>query len=303
MLAAMKQLIVNADDYGAAAGVNAGIIEAFRQGILTSTTVMAAGGALADGLARLRETPALDVGCHLVLVDGTVAAPPGTVRSLCDMDGRLPATLSALMLRLAIGQFRQQEIVSEFRAQIERLLQAGLALSHLDSHKHTHAHPRVLDAVVQVAEEFKIPYIRKPYEHLSWAGCRRLAATAASPRACYQGMIKTSLMNCLQRRFNRRLAASTVRCADHFHGLVVTGLLSPALIPDVIALARPGVNELMCHPGRLDADLHTLRTRLKHEREGELEALLSTGARDALKAHDIRLTSYRALADIRAPSP
>ena len=299
----MKQLIVNADDYGAAAGVNAGIIEAFQQGILTSATVMAAGGALADGLARLAEAPALDVGCHLVLVDGTVAAPAATVRSLCDTDGRLPATLSELMWRLTIGQLQHQEIVSEFRAQIECLLQAGLSLSHLDSHKHTHAHPRVLDAAVQVAEEFKIPYIRKPYEHLSWAGCRRLAAKAGSPRTCYKGMIKTSLMNCFQRRFNLRLAASTIRCADHFHGLAFTGLLSPALIPEVIALARPGVNELMCHPGRLDAELRTLRTRLRHEREGELAALLSTGARDALQAHDIRLTSYRALADNRAPSP
>lgn len=297
MLPAMRQLIVNADDYGAAAGVNAGIVEAFQQGILTSTTVMATGDALDDGLARLRDAPALDTGCHLTLVDGRAASPPAAVRSLCDADGRFPATLAGLLPRLVAGALRQQEIVIEFRAQVERLLRAGLVLSHLDSHKHTHAHPRVLDAVLRVAEEFKIPYIRKPYENLSWTECRRLAARASHPRVIYKGWLSARLMNCFQSNFDRRLAASPIRCPDHFLGFSVTGQLRPALITAVIAAARPGVNELMCHPGRLDAELGALPTRLKHERECELGALISPDARDALGAHDIRLTSYRALGE------
>ena len=115
MLPAMRQLIVNADDYGAAAGVNAGIVEAFQQGILTSTTVMATGDALDDGLARLRDVPALDTGCHLVLVDGRTAAPAAAVRSLCDADGRFPATLAGLLPRLTAGGLRQQSACGDRR--------------------------------------------------------------------------------------------------------------------------------------------------------------------------------------------
>lgn len=158
-----KRLIVNADDYGMAVGINTGIIEAHRCGIVTSTTVMACGAQLDDGIARLQDTPSLDVGCHLVLVGAALVAPARHVRSLLDGSGWLHRTLPQLLWRLAAGSIRSEEILIEFRAQLIRLHERGLHISHCDTHKHTHAHPRVLDAVLRVVEEFRIPCIRRPF--------------------------------------------------------------------------------------------------------------------------------------------
>src|SRR5438552_607117 len=113
----MKYLIVNADDYGMAVGINAGIIEGYQKGIVTSTTVMATGSAIEDGLARLKDAPGLDTGCHLVLLGGKPAAKPEQVRSLLDGSGKFSPTLSAFILRMTSGEVKESEIVVEFRAQ------------------------------------------------------------------------------------------------------------------------------------------------------------------------------------------
>src|SRR5690348_15210396 len=113
----MKLLVVNADDYGMATGVNAGIVEGHQRGIITSATIMATGAALADGRARLKDAPGLGTGCHLVLLGDRPVSPVASVRSLVDGAGRFPATLSAFLLRMASGEVKYQEIVSEFRAQ------------------------------------------------------------------------------------------------------------------------------------------------------------------------------------------
>src|ERR1041384_6306286 len=122
----MKQLIVNADDYGMAVGINAGIVESYQNGIVTSTTIMATGSALEDGIARLRDAPGLGTGCHLVLLGGSPAAKPEQIRSLLDSSGKFPRTLSAFILRMASGEVKQQEILVEFRAQLDRLYDLGL---------------------------------------------------------------------------------------------------------------------------------------------------------------------------------
>ncbi len=166
----MKRLIINADDFGFTRDVNAGIVHAHREGVLTSTTLMANGDAFEDAVRLAFETPALDIGCHLVLVQGT---------SL--LTGRLfPEKLRDVLTALAGGQL---DIYAEFRAQIEKIRDTGLQITHLDSHKHTHIVPRVFRAVVRLAQEFEIPYVRLPW--ISWlaslattGGGLRIAACA-----------------------------------------------------------------------------------------------------------------------------
>jgi predicted glycoside hydrolase/deacetylase ChbG (UPF0249 family) len=138
-----KRLIVNADDFGFTRDVNEGIVEAHRNGILTSTTIMATGGAFDHAVALARQTPSLDIGVHLVLVG----------------EPRFPETPAQLALAVARRRIR---IYEELDAQIRRVFDTGLHPTHLDSHKHTHILPPVLGAIARLSAEHAIPWVRRP---------------------------------------------------------------------------------------------------------------------------------------------
>ena len=129
----MRKLVVNADDFGFTRDVNQGIIEAHRHGILTAATIMSVGAEFEDAVRLARENPTLDIGVHLVLV----GQPP------------YPMTVARLMRALMLGRIR---IYEELSAQVRRVLDAGLKPSHLDTHKHTHLLPPVLDAVARISD-------------------------------------------------------------------------------------------------------------------------------------------------------
>lgn len=287
----MKQLIVNADDFGYTRGVNAGIIQGFREGIITSTTLMANGAAFEDAVARAKENPKLGVGCHLVLVGGKAVAPKAQIASLVDAEGKLPATLGSLMAKLSAGRVESEAMVCELRAQTQRVMSAGIQPTHFDSHKHTHAHPRVAEAVMKVAEEFNIKRIRKPFEDFTsllrpvngngWASWKQRATALASLASAP--------------RFRRLAQARGVVTPEHFWGIAATGRLNVAAILAMMETMPEGTNELMCHPGNYDAELEGSPTRLKRERERELEALMAPEVSEALKANQIQRISFREL--------
>jgi chitin disaccharide deacetylase len=137
-LTGRKQLVVNADDFGFTPDVNEGIVEAHRGGILTATTLMANGVAFEDAIRRAREVPTLDIGCHLVLIGGAsiVTGKP------------LPASVPQLLSALARRHIQPYQ---ELAAQVRTILAAGIRPTHLDTHKHTHLAPPVLDAVARSA--------------------------------------------------------------------------------------------------------------------------------------------------------
>src|SRR5271154_2848787 len=174
----MKELILNADDFGYTTGVNEGIIRAHRDGILTSATLMANGRAFDDAVERAKSNPKLGVGCHLVLTGGFSVAPKEEIPSLADAEGRLPRSLGDLVTRVSVGSVRTKEIERELRAQLEKIRRAGVELTHVDTHKHTHVHPRVMGAVGRVAREFGITRVRNPVENLrdSWRTARSESA-------------------------------------------------------------------------------------------------------------------------------
>ena len=158
------KLIVNADDFGYSKGVNLGIIEAHREGIVTSATMMVnmAGFTHAAGLAK--ENPGLGVGIHLVLDCGSPVSQE--VPSLIDEQGRFRRGQDHLSAANA-DQLRR-----ELKAQIETFQASGLKLTHIDSHHHVHAHEEVLPIVLQLAEEYELP-VRNPWtltpsEQVNW---------------------------------------------------------------------------------------------------------------------------------------
>jgi hopanoid biosynthesis associated protein HpnK len=287
----MKQLILNADDFGMTLGVNEGIIRAHREGILTSATLMANGEAFDDAVERARANKELGVGCHLVLVGGKCVATKGSVASLVDAGGNLPDSLPLFVAKISSGIIRTEEIERELRAQIGRVRAAGIEPTHLDTHKHTHAHPRVMEALGKVAKECGIVRVRKPIENLrdSWE----------TSQAGGQGVSMQILAAGAVRAIAPQFAAISRRYGllspDHFLGLAMTGQLSPSVLRGVIGTVVDGTTEIMLHPGICDADLARSGSRLQKQREDELQGLLDPGVRSAVTERGIRLISYRGL--------
>jgi hopanoid biosynthesis associated protein HpnK len=262
------QLIFNADDFGFTRDVNEGIVEAHRNGVLTATTLMANGDAFDDAVACAKRTPSLDVGVHLVLVQGQSVSTPGRA---------LPATLQDLARALLR---RELAVYDEASAQVRRIIAAGIQPSHIDTHKHTHLFPPVLEAVAKIAKEFGIPWVRRPFDY----GTGRGAGIAK--RAVSAGM------KLMQPRFAKALAG--LRMTDHFTGFRMTGTLDEAAMVEILETLPAGLTEFMCHPGKCGPELQGAATRLKESRAIELAALMSPEVRRAIERQGIKLTNYRA---------
>ena len=152
MATAETLLIVNADDFGRTRGINAGVLESHRRGILTSATLMVAYPAAAEAAAALAEHPDLGVGLHVAMTGGPPVLPAARLPSLVDSRGRLPRGPEGL------GSADPAEVEAEVRAQLERFRRlTGRLPTHLDGHHHCHQVPVVLDAVVAVAAEHGLP--------------------------------------------------------------------------------------------------------------------------------------------------
>jgi chitin disaccharide deacetylase len=269
-LPSRKQLIVNADDFGFTPDVNQGIVDSHRHGILTATTLMANGSAFDDAVRLARETPSLDIGCHLVLIGG---------RSL--LTGRAyPLTVPRLLAALARRELRAYE---ELKAQTQRIVAAGIQPTHLDTHKHTHLAPPVLDAVARIGEEFGIHWVRRPFDF-----------PLTSLRGAVPAMkrVTSHALGLLRRRFHRVLQKHGCRTTDHFAGFQITGRFHTAELVKLLAMLPAGSTELMCHPGRCGEALRDARTRLKESRERELEALVASDVHAALERNQVDLVRY-----------
>jgi chitin disaccharide deacetylase len=264
----VRKLVVNADDFGFMRDVNRGIVEAHRNGIVTSTTLMATGAAFDDAVALARENPALDIGVHLVLV----GEPP------------FPITMAELMRDTLLGRVR---IYEEMRAQVRRILDAGLEPTHLDTHKHTHLLPPVLDVVARLSEEYKIPWVRRPFDFP--------LTPATRPGIKWAKRATSQALGVVRRRFARVLARHGCRSTDHFAGFQITGRYNAAELVQLIRALPEGSTEFMCHPGICGDELRGARTRLKDSRERELRALTSPEVRAALAESGVELVGYHSL--------
>lgn len=273
-MSATKQLVVNADDFGFTRDVNEGIIEAHQRGILTATTLMANGNAFEDAVRLARANPSLDAGAHLVLTGGRSVARPDT---------ELPFGVAQLLAAIAT---RRIAIYEELAAQLQRILDSGVKLTHLDTHKHTHLAPPVLDAVARIAEEFGIRWVRRPFD---------LPLTAARGGASRLKRAASDGMAIARPRLNRVLEKHHCRTTDHFAGFQITGRFRTTELGALIRALPAGSTELMCHPGRCTAELRGARTRLKESREQELAALIAPETRQALVESGVELVNYRML--------
>ena len=179
----MRRLIINADDFGLTAGVNRAIVEAHERGVVSSATLMANGQAFDEAVKLAGSRPRLGVGCHIVLVDGTPLVRDAATRTLLDGGSagapRFREGIARFAALALLGRLAPDEIEAEATAQIRKLQSAGIAVTHLDSHKHTHMFPQVFRPLLRAAKACGVTAIRNPFERIR-------AAEVASRPALWQ---------------------------------------------------------------------------------------------------------------------
>lgn len=260
------RLIINADDFGLTQGVNAGIIQAHVQGVLTSATLMANGLAWEEAVSLAKEHPRLGVGVHLTLTALRPVLDPSLIPSLVDGKGFLQKG------RWRLPLYNLSQVKSEWAAQIHRLQEAGLNLTHLDSHHHSHLWPSLTQIAVELAREYNVPALRL----ISPQSFKRMGIGGLDTLVAWRSW---------------HLASGTIP-----HPLTVLGLeafpMDRSGLESIIASLPPGVHELFCHPGRAgDLDLLNLSS-LREQRVRELELLCSPWFREILAAKRLELVNY-----------
>ncbi len=262
---ASRCLIINADDFGLTEGVNRAIVELNAADVLPSATLMANGPAFRDAVHRAFTQPSLGVGCHVVLVDGAPVLHPSELPTLAP-GGRFRPQLSSFMVDLFGGRIHLAEIEREAIAQIERVQSAGITVSHVDTHKHTHMFPRVLSPLLRAAKACGVRGIRNPFEP-DWS----IRATGEAPRTRW---LQVRTLRLFRMQFLRAVKAAGLRTPDGALGVLATGTFSADYVLRLLSAMPPGTWELVCHPGYVDAELETAGTRLIETREIERTALL-----------------------------
>lgn len=292
-------MIVNADDFGLTSGVNRAIAEAHREGVVSSATLMANAGepAFTEAVEAARALPGLSVGCHVVLVDGRPVSAPGAVDTLLAIRSGEPecfySSLSAFAARATMGGFDREQLVTEIVAQIRKIQAAGIAISHLDSHKHAHIFPEILRAMLRAARICGVGAIRSPFVPMKAIMAQRFAGKSVLLKR--YGQVR--VLNAFAGNFRRQTSRAGLRAPDGVIGVIETGSMDGILLRQALSGLPEGTWELVCHPGYADADLRAVRTRLVESREQELGLLTSAELKTFLEAEKIRVIGYRDLAD------
>ncbi len=275
LLAPERVLVVHADDLGIDVARNRGIAEAFARGVLTSVSVLANGPAFDDALRRLRERPGADVGVHLNLTEGK---PLHGGATLVGSGGRFPGKEAARGNLLEGGDADESEVEAEFAAQVERALESGLPVSHLDGHQHVHLWPRARRACLAVARRFGIAWVRTPIED---------AVDEPEGARC-------SLRELGDRagRLRDELPAAGCGTADRFVGESTIGRGSLEGVRRLLASAGPGLTEWMVHPGYAATGSVPFSNA---DRERELRLLADPALRSFLDDQGFRRSGFRDL--------
>ena len=278
------RLVVNADDLGESKATNRGILRSHNQGVTTAASLMANGPAFEDAVSDLKNADRLDVGVHVALVAAQALATPLSSgrRSLVGRDGELPSGFAPFAAAYFSGAIEGEEVERETRAQVRRVVEAGLTPSHIDTHQHLHLLPKVGAVVAAVAREHDIPFVRFPREPARVTGSSRARGV--------RGVLRIGMQAYLPRlqwmlRTHGRIFTTA------FRGYHDSGRLDlDAALALVRSMPSTGSVELMCHP--VDHEEVPLGG---FQQADEVETLLAPQLREAIEQTGARLATFKDL--------
>lgn len=232
----MKRLIVTADDFGASAEVNEAVEQAHRDGILTAASLMVAGNAAADAVARARALPNLGVGLHVVLVEGRPALPADRIPALVDATGNFRTDMARAGVTIFASPTARRQLAAEIEAQFAAFAATGLPLDHVNAHKHFHLHPTIAGTILKIGKRYGMRAARAPVELRR--PLRQVDGTDIGPR------IETIWARLVRTRLRR--AGMTV--PDQVFGLAWSGGMTTDRMRGVLERLPDGLTEIYTHP-------------------------------------------------------
>jgi len=278
-------LIVNADDYGLTSAVSAGILRAHRDGVVTSTSVLAVAPGFGPSGGWLAGEPSLGVGVHLAAVgEDPPLLTAREIPTLVDRRGRFPISWRRFLPRALAGRVDAADLAREFGAQLAAVRALGVTVTHLDTHQHLHLWPMVRSVVLGLAGDEGVAGVRVPRSH------RRQPLSAG--------------LNRLSVRLAAAVAGAGLVTAADSSGVDEAGRLDRERLVSALDgfVARCSASaELGVHPGEAD-DPDRARYEWGYRWGGELELLASAEARRAVADRGFRLGTYANLVAPASPA-
>jgi chitin disaccharide deacetylase len=275
----LKQLIVTADDFGAAREVNDAVEAAHRGGILNAASLMVGAPETADAVARARRIPSLRVGLHLVLAEGRPVLPASAVPHLVDGSGSFRSDMARLGAVMFFHPQARRELTAEMTAQFEAFRATGLALDHCNAHKHFHLHPVIGRLLVEIGRRFGLRAARVPLEpgHV----LKKIEPRTSSARAPLTAPFALML--------RRRVRAAGLLAPDSVFGLKWSGHMTRSRLSGLIHNLPEGLSEIYLHPatGPFAGAAPGYRYR------EELDALMASEIVAAVRDPTLRLGGFR----------
>ncbi|BBB93299.1 MAG TPA: ChbG/HpnK family deacetylase [Methylomusa anaerophila] len=282
----MKRIIINADDFGLHECVNEAVILGHTSGSISSTSIMACGAAFEHAVSLTSRYPKLGVGVHLTLVAEYPVAPSYLIPSLVNQKGRMAEKYPVFLKQYLAGKIKIKDIYRELTAQVAKVLNYGVNITHLDSHQHMHVVPGIIEVVIDIAKEFNIPAIRIPAEPVWFFGGYKSSAGRII------GRTGLSFLSLLARRKVRKAG---IISPDYFFGMLAGGKMEEKLLVNILkALPSNGVTEIMIHPGACDAILNDAYD-WNFSWQAELGAAMSSQVKQILSGQNIELISFKDL--------
>jgi chitin disaccharide deacetylase len=287
-------VIINADDLGIHPSINAGILSAYRNGILTSCTMLVTTAFLDETLREFVRPSALPIGIHLSLTLGKAVAPERAVPDLIDKEGNLRLSARELLLASFAGPGGAKllsQIGREFEAQLSRAHDGGLRPTHADSHQHVHMNPAIFAILESLLPRFGIDRVRFSRESLSWSVLGR-----GFPSAIRRlNPAKWAILRARARSITPRLSVN-----DEFFGVMSSGLMSkPAYQSIVSGISWRRAVEISLHPGfpvpqgtKVYPSAAYNRFIASPARQLEHDLLVDPEAADSLRSRGLTLRSY-----------
>jgi len=279
----LKRLIVNADDFGRHELINKGVEQAVEKGILRSATLMPGAKAFDSAVEIGKSHPQLGVGIHFTLVNGYPVLPPSEIPSLVTEEGVFVDDHTAFVKKLVSGHVNMQEVRAELSAQLRRMENTGLNLTHVDSHQHMHTLPGVINVVLDLAKEAGIRAVRIPKAPLfsgEFGGIGQLVGRLG--------------LGTLARLAGGKAHSRGLAYPDYFAGIVAGEAVSEAALLKVVSDLKEGTTEVMMHPGSDNGQLIPA-TGWDHDFEAEYQAMTSPAVMQLVKKHQVEIVNFRSL--------
>ena len=273
-----KILIINADDFGLHKDINLGIARTIESGMVRNVSISSCGKAYEHGISLQNHLKSVDIGVHITLVGEKPISYQGEVKSLVNINNLFVPGFKEFSIKYFLGKLNFDEVYLESKRQIERVFESGLTPVHLDSHQHIHILPKVWDIFCQLAIEFNIPFIRlSTFNNL--IGNRKL-----------RDIIMAYGCNILTKIDKFKSSTGEINLMPTI-GLAIAGKLTAEKLQNLLKSVKPGVVELVIHPGNQTPELENYYP-WNYNWQEEQKALTDTKILSEIESKNIKLGKF-----------